>query len=124
MPNRGRGGNIGCGTSVVGSFDPQDCYVCGKRSHLARDCAQAGQMSGGTPSYVATTQSSVQRGTRLGRGSSQRARFSGLNIVYDDEGYDYPIDDEGRIYIPMDMQIVSETENIGNTENMEKGTKN
>ena len=120
MPNRVRGGNRGHGASAVGYFDPKACYVCGKRGHLDRDCTQAGHMSGGSPSYVATTQSSVQRGTRHGRGGSRRARSSGLNAVYNDEGYDYPIDDEGRIYIPMDMHTVSETENM---ENMEKGTK-
>ena len=48
-------------------------------------------------------------------------RFSGLNIVYDKEGYDYPIDDKGRICVPLDSQIVSETEDL---ENAKKETKN
>ena len=48
-------------------------------------------------------------------------RFSGLNIVDDEEGYDYPIDNEGRIYVPLDSQTVSETEYLENTE---KRTKN
>ena len=86
---------------------------------MARDCTQAGQISG-TPSRVASTLSSVHRGTRRGWGSSRRARFSGLNVVYDDEGYDYPIDEEGRIYILMNIQTVSETENMENMENVEK----
>ena len=66
------------------------CYVCGKRRHLDRDCTQAGNMIGGTSSYAASTQQSVRRGTRRGQGNSQRVRFSGLNAIYDEEGYDYP----------------------------------
>ena len=77
---------------------------------MARDCAQPGNMTGGTSSHVARTQKSVQRGRKRGRGNSQRVRFSGLNIVYDEEGYDYPVDNEGRIYIPPDSQTVSEPE--------------
>ena len=59
-------------------------------------------MTGGTSSYVASTQESVQRGMRCGRGNSRRVRFSGLNVVYDKERYDYPIEDEGRRYVPLD----------------------
>ena len=47
-------------------------------------------------------------------------RFNGLNIVYDEEGYDYLIDDEGRIYVPLDSQTISETEHV---ENAKKETK-
>ena len=78
-------------------------------------------MTGRTSSYVASTQQSVQRGTRRGRGNSRRVRFSRLNVVYDEEGYDYRIGDEGRIYIPLDSQTVSETEHL---ETSEKETKN
>ena len=59
-------------------------------------------MIGGTSSYVASTSQSVQRGMRRGRGNSRGVRFSGLNVAYDEEVYDYPIDDEGRIYMPLD----------------------
>ena len=78
-------------------------------------------MTGGTSSYVASTQQSVQRGTRRGRGNSRRVRFSGLNIVCDKEGYDYPIDDGGPINMPLDSQSVSETQHL---ENAGKETKN
>ena len=122
FPGRGRLGRRG-GASATGYFDPQACYVCGKGGHLTHDCTQAGHMSGGNPSQVATTQSSVQRGKWGGRRGSWRARFSGLNVIYDDEGYDYPIDGEGSIYISMDIQTVSKTKNTENTENVEKGTK-
>ena len=78
-------------------------------------------MTGGTSSYVANTQQSVQRGTRLGWGNSRRVKISGLNVFYDEEGYDYPVDDGGRIYVPLDSQTVSETEHL---ETSEKETKN
>ena len=78
-------------------------------------------MTGDTSFYVASTQQSVQRGTRHGWGNSWRVKFSGLNVAYDKEGYDYPVDDEGRIYIPLDSQTVSETEHL---ETPEKETKN
>ena len=120
VPNRGRGGNRGRGLNTAGSFDSQACYVCGKRGYLARDCMQAGNMTGGASSSVARTQQSVQRGTRRGRGNSRRVRFSGFNVVHDEEGYDYPVDDEGRIYIPLDSQTFSGTEHL---ETSEKETK-
>ena len=48
-------------------------------------------------------------------------RFSGINVVYDEEGYDYPVGDEGRIDVHLDSQTVSETEHL---EPSEKETKN
>ena len=42
-----------------------------------------------------------------------RARFSGLNVVYDAEGYEYPVDDQGMICFP-------EGEKDNGTENEEK----
>ena len=56
-----------------------------------------------------------------GRGNSRRVRFSGLHVVYDEEGYDHPVDEEGRIYTPLDSQTVSETEHL---EISEKETRN
>ena len=35
-------------------------------------------------------------------GNTRRVRFSRVNVVYDEEGYDYPIDDEGRLSVPLD----------------------
>ena len=38
------------------------------------------------------------------RSKGRRSRFSGLNVVYDAEGQEYPVDDNGIIYIPADEQ--------------------
>ena len=121
VPNRVQGGNRGRDKNIIGSFDLQACYGCKNQGHLACDCTQAGNMTGGTSSYVASTQPSMQRGTRHGRGNTQRVRFNGLNVVYNKEGYDYPINDERRIYVPLDSEIVSEMEHL---KTAEKETKN
>ena len=45
-----------------------------------------------------------------------------MGIVYDAEGYEYPIDDEGQLYIPYHPE---QTAALGGTEEEnEKGTKN
>ena len=77
-------------------------------------------MTGGISSCVASTQQSVQRGTRHGQGNARRVRFSEFNVAYNEEGYDYGVNDEGRIYVPLDPQTVSETAHL---ENPQKGTK-
>ena len=93
---RGRGGRAG-GSSGSVNFDPLACYRCGVRGHLARDCPQSAQSQGSGmvgPSRGKSSQS-VQRGTRgRGRGGRQ-GRFSGLSVLYDDEGNQYPVDDAG-----------------------------
>ena len=38
------------------------------------------------------------RGNRRG-GGNRRTRFSGLNVVYDAEGNEYPIDEDGNIVL-------------------------
>ena len=71
--------------------------MCGVRGHLARDCPQnAGTSRGGRAPNTAY----VQRGTGGNRSRGRRARFGGLNVVYDSEGYEYPVDDQGVIYFP------------------------
>ena len=52
----------------------------------------------------------MQKGTR-GRGRGGRpVRFSGLSVVYDDEGNQYPIDDAGELYVPLEsVQAVGES---------------
>ena len=63
----------------------------------------------------------MHKGTR-GRGRGGRpVRFSGLNVVYDEEGNQYPIDDAGQLYVPLDAVQTggesAEEENAQNTKN-------
>ena len=30
-------------------------------------------------------------------------RFSALNVLYDDEGNSYPVDDAGQLYVPLEF---------------------
>ena len=120
---RGGGGRMGQRSST-GSYDPLACYRCGVRGHLARDCPHNAQSQGSgvaNPSRGRSLQS-VQKGTRgRGRGNRQ-VRFSGLSVLYDDEGNQYPIDDQGQLYVPLDM---GQTAADGETEvENEKNTKN
>ena len=102
----GRGGGRG-----YAQCDPLACYRCGVRGHLARDCPQAGATSQGSgnagPSQRKFSQSG-QKGPK-GRGRGRQIRFGGLNVLYDDEGNSYPIDDAGQLYVPLDFgQSVAE----------------
>ena len=54
------------------------------------------------------------------REGSWRVRFSGLNVVYNKEGYHYLVDIEGQFYVSLDAQTISETEEM---ENVRKETK-
>ena len=86
-------------------LDPQACYVCGVRGHLARDCPQNATTSREGRTFNAGNQSGfVQRGTGGDRSRGRRTRFSGLNVVYDAEGYEYPVDDYGMIRFPKNEQ--------------------
>ena len=103
---RGRGRNFGgrfgqrSGGRQAGT-DPLACYVCGVRGYLARDCPQNAGTSRGSrnPNTVY-----VQRGTGGNRSRGRRTRFSGLNVVYDSESYEYPVDDQGMIFFPENEQ--------------------
>ena len=111
FPGRGRGRNFGgrtgqrFGGRQYAAADPQACYVCGVRGHLARYCPQNATTSRGGRTFNAGNQSRfVQRGTSGNRSRGRRTRFSGLNVVYDAEGYEYPVDDHGMICFPEDEQ--------------------
>ena len=121
---RGRGGRAGYSSGSV-NFDPLACYRCGVRGHLARDCPQSGnaqsQGSGNAgPSRGRFTQSG-QKGPR-GRGRGRSVRFGGLNVLYDEAGNEYPVDDAGQLYIPLGYEQ-SVTEGV-NEEESENQTKN
>ena len=118
-----RGGRAG-GSSGSVNFDPLACYRYGVRGHLARDCPQAAQSQGSgnvVPSPGGFSKS-VQKGTRgRGRGARQ-VRFSGLSVLYDNEGNQYPVDDAGQLYVPLEF---GQTAVDGETEvEMVKETKN
>ena len=120
---RNRGGSRGGGRSNTGSYDPLACYRCGVHGHLAHDCPQSAQSQGGGmagPSRGKFSQSG-QKGPR-GRGRGRQVRFGGLNVLYDEDGNSYPVDDAGQLYIPLEFAL-----DAGDAEieaEKQKGTKN
>ena len=120
----GRHGGSGGRQSSTGSYDPLACYRYGVRGHLARDCPQNQQQSQGSgisvPSRGRFSQSG-QKGPR-NRGRGRQTRFGAMGIVYDEEGYEYPIDDQGQLYVPYHPE---EAAAFGETEEeKDKNTKN
>ena len=91
---------------------------------MARNCPQAAQSQGSgnaVPSRGGFPKS-VQKGTRgRGRGARQ-VRFSGLSVLYNNEGNQYPVDDAGQLYVPLEFgqTIVDEENEV----EMTKETKN
>ena len=78
----------------------------GVRGHLARDYPQAGATSQGSgnadPSQRKFSQSR-QKGPK-GRGRGRSVRFGGLNVLYDEAGNEYPVDDAGQLYVPLGLE--------------------
>ena len=99
---RGRGG-YGRGRSYSANFDPLACFRCGVRGHLARDCPQAAPSQGSVNAGPSrgTFSRSGQPGPK-NRGRGRRVRFGGLNVLYDEDGTAYPVDDAGQLYVPLD----------------------
>ena len=119
---RGRGGRAGVSSGSV-NFDPLACYRCGVRGHLARDCPQAIQSQGSGnsgPSRGRFSQSG-QKGPQRGRGRGRQVRFSALNVLFDEDGNEYPVDDAGQLYVPLDLgQTVAgeaQEENVNDIKN-------
>ena len=102
------------------------CYRCGVHGHLARDCpstsSQSLKLSGG--SSGPTRGSSFKSGPsspKRGKGRGRQVRFGGMNLMYDEEGNEYPSDDYGQIYVSLGFEqtVAEETQ-----EEKSKETKN
>ena len=108
---RGRGGRSG-GSSGSVNFDPLACYCYGVCGHMAHDCPHAAQSqwSVNTVPSRGEFSKSGHKGPQRGRGRGRQVQFSGLNVLYDDEGNSYPIDESGQLYVPLDSgQTVAES---------------
>ena len=107
-----------------GNFDPLACYQCGVRGHLARDCPSTGTKplttsGGSTGPTRGSSFKSGRSGPRRGRG--KHVRFGGMNVLYDSEGIEYPVDDYGQVYVPFELEQTGAGEI---EEEKEKSTKN
>ena len=72
---------------------------------------------GGRTSNTGNQSGFVQRGTGGNRSRGRRSRFSGLNIVFDAEGNEHPVDGNGVVHIPDDEQTGANNEEQTQQEN-------
>ena len=104
-------GGRGCGSS---GFDPLACYRCGVHGHLACDYPSTSSQSQtlGSGSTGPTNRGSFKPGQanpKRGRGCGRQAWFGGLNVLYDEDGNQYPVDDVGQLYVSLEFgQTVAE----------------
>ena len=113
--SRGSEGRRG-GQGGMSSFDPLACYRCGVHGHLARDCPNAGTqlltLSGGNSSRThGDSFKSRKIGPKRG-GRGRHVRFIGINILYDSQGCEYPVDDYGQVYVPFEFEQVGSSDMI------------
>ena len=83
------------------------------RGHLARDCPQAAQSQGSgnaVPSRGGSSKSG-HKGPR-GRGRGRSVRFGGLNVLYDEAGNEYPVDNAGQLYVPLGYEFTETDEKL------------
>ena len=107
----GRGGRAR-GSSGSVNFDPLACYRYRVRGHMARDCPQAAQSQGSgnaVPSRGGFSKSGHKGPRSRGRGRS--VRFEGLNVLYNEAGNEYPVDNAGQLYVPLGYEP-AETEEM------------
>ena len=80
-------------------------------------------MSGsGTTLTRGTSSKSGRTGPGRLRGSGRHVRFAGCNVLYDSEGQEYPVDDYGQIYVPLESELAGGEEPM--EDEKEKNTKN
>ena len=83
------------------------CFNCGQYEHYASQCPRGASTSGSSSTAQSVNQRSNFAQARGGQGrggnrrggGNRRTRFSGLNVVYDAEGNEYPIDEDGNIVL-------------------------
>ena len=61
-------------------------------------------------------------GPSRGQGRGRHVRFGGMNVLYDSEGYEYPVDNYRQIYVPLEAE--SADASVVTEEETEKGYKN
>ena len=93
------------------------------RGHIAHDCPQAAQSqgSGNAASSRGGLSKSGHKGPR-GRGRGRTVRFGGLNVLYDEAGNEYPVDDVCQLYVPLGYE--TEATEVMIEEEKQKETKN
>ena len=80
-------------------------------------------MSGsGTTLTRGTSSKSGRTGPGRSRGRGRHVRFAGFNVLYDSEGQEYPVDDYGQIYVPLESELTGGEELVEDVK--EKSTKN
>ena len=80
-------------------------------------------MSGsGTTLTRSTSSKSGRTGPGRSRGHGRHVRFAGFNVLYDSEGQEYPVDDYGQIYVPLESEHDGGEDQV--EDEKEKNTKN
>ena len=75
--------------------------------HSAHDYPSTSNLSmsgGSTGPTHASLWRSGQSGPRRGKGRGRHVRFSGINVLYGSKGYEYPMDDYRKIYVPLEAE--------------------
>ena len=124
--NRGRqGGQQQATQAKTGT----QCFSCGQYGHYASQCPRTASGSGSSNTAQSVNQRSNNaqvrgqqrggfRGNRRG-GNGRRARFSGLNVIYDTEGNEYPVDENGNLVLEFvdEENAATSQQNQQNSEN-------
>ena len=100
---RGRQG----GQNATQAKSGTQCFSCGQYGHYASQCPKGASTSGSSNTAQSVNQRSNNaqvRGQRGGRFRGNRrggrsARFSGLDVIYDVEGNEYTVDENGNLVI-------------------------
>ena len=121
--NRGRRG----GQSTTQTRTGIQCFNCGQYGHYASQCPKGASTSGSSSTAQSVNQRSNFAQARGGQGrggnrrggGNRRTRFSGLNVVYDAEGNEYPVDEDGNLVLEFveEEDAAASQQNQQNSEN-------